>query len=256
MSGANPYDGSCALALPRSVESLPLHRWRPGARALVVGSRDGVSFTPDLARCDGNSFRRPLTTALVDALLARSGCRTLALAWSSTLSYPRAAAACLAASWESLLVCANGWGDPDLLEQLLPRAAAWLLAVGPEPGPLAARIVAGARHLEVLVGWRDPRAPLPPLAWERVAAIHLQPLAAELATAEALAAAYRAARAQWPGPLYDEAHRRDECPCGATLVWRAGARARRDALGDDARCRACGRAHAYALATGPASSGG
>lgn len=247
MSAGNRYDGSCAQAVPAAVEALPLHRWRPGTRALIVGSRDGVAFDDDLAAADGASYRRPLDLAWLAPLWARSGCRALALAWSCTLAYPRSVALCLELAPPALVVAANGWGEPALLERLLPVADAWLLAAGPRPGPLAQRILDAGRHVELLAGWEDPAAPLPPLDCRRAAAIHLVPHRARLAEEGALARAWAAARRAWPGPLYDAAHRRDDCTCGATLVWRAGLRARRDALGDDGRCRACGRAHPYAL---------
>ncbi len=245
----NPYDGSAAQLVPQAVEKLPLLRWRPGARLLVVGSRDSASFAHDLAAAEGRSFRRPLDAALVAAAQARSGTIGLALAWSSTLAFPQAVEICLLACRGALVVCANGHGDGDLLERLLPLADAWQLAAGPQPGPLAQRILDAGRHVEVLAGWSDAAAPLPPLDLARASAVHLVPLSAALASEEPMRMALAAARCAWTGPLYDEAHQRDDCPCGEVLVWRSQGRSRLDALTPEARCRCCGRAHGFDLGT-------
>jgi hypothetical protein len=234
--------------VPLPVERLPLHRWRPGTRALVVGSRDGAAPDHDLARHDGTSFRRTLTPHLVRTAMERAGTSILALAFSSTLAYPQAVATCLEVA-DTVIACTNGWGEADVLDLLLPRTAACQLVLGPRPGPLAARILAEAAHVEALACWSDPAHPLPPqLDLTRVAAVHLAPMQQAHADEAAMAAAYAAARASLPAhlPLYDETHRRDDCPCGATLVWRAGGRVRVDALMPDNRCSACGRSHAYA----------
>jgi hypothetical protein len=245
----NPYDGTAAQAVPLNVEKLPLFRWRPGTRLLVVGSRDGAAPDDDLARHEGTSFRRPVTAGLLAAAQEKSGTSGLCLAYSTTLAFPQAAAAALAARRGALAVCANGWGDAGLLERLLPEADAWQLVVGPTPGPLAARILAAGAHVEALVCWSDPERPLPDLDWPRAQAVHLAPLAQADATDVRLQAAWAAARARLPAgiPLYDETHRRDDCSCGATLVWRAGGRSRLDALGGDGACRSCGCAHAFRL---------
>lgn len=246
----NPYDGSAAQLVPQAVEKLPLLRWRPGSRLLVVGSRDGASFAHDLAAAEGRSFRRPLDAALVAAAQARSGTSGLALAWSSTLAFPQAVETCLQACRGALVVCANGHGDADLLERLLPLADAWLLAAGPQPGALAQRILDAGRHVEVLAGWSDPAAPLPPLDLARATAVHLVPLSAALGSEEPMRIALATARTRWSGALYDEAHQRDDCPCGEVLVWRTQGRSRLDALTAEARCRACGRQHVYSIAPG------
>lgn len=245
----NPFDGSAAQLVPLPVERLPLHRWRPGARLLVVGSRDGTAAEPDLARCDGTSFRRQLDPGMVAETQERAGTVGLALAWSTTLLYPQAVATCLAARRGALVVGSSGHGDPDLLETLLGQTDAWQLVVGPRPGPLAGRILAAGRHVEVLALWSDPAAPLPHLDLGAARAVHLAPLMQAQAEEQRLLAAYAAARALLPAevPLYDETHRRDDCACGAGLVWRAGGRSRLDALDDAARCRACGRQHAFTL---------
>ena len=246
----NPYDGTAAQLVPQAVEKLPLLRWRPGVRLLVVGSRDGASFAHDLEAAEGRSFRRPLDVALVAAAQARSGTVGLALAWSSTLAFPQAVEACLQACRGALVVCSNGHGEADLLERLLPLADAWLLAAGPQPGPLAQRILDAGRHVEMLAGWSDPAAPLPALECTRAAAVHLAPLTSAHGSEEPMRTAFAAARARWSGPLYDEAHQRDDCPCGEVLVWRSQGRSRLDALTPEARCRACGRQHLYSIAPG------
>ncbi len=243
----NPYDGAAAQLVPQAVEKLPLLRWRPGTRLLVVGSRDGASFDHDLAAAEGRSFRRPLDPVLVAAAQARSGTGGLALAWSSTLAFPQAVDICLQACRGALVVCSNGHGEAGLLERLLPLTDAWLLAAGPAPGPLAQTILDRGHHVEVLAGWSDPAAPLPPLDLTRAAAVHLSPLTSAHGSEEPMRAAFDAARASWAGALYDEAHQRDDCPCGEVLVWRSQGRSRLDALGPDACCTRCGRQHAFSL---------
>ncbi len=243
----NPYDGTAAQLVPQAVEKLPLLRWRPGSRLLVVGSRDGAAFAHDLEAAEGRSFRRPLDAALVAAAQARSGTVGLALAWSSTLAFPQSVDICLQACRGALVVCSNGHGDPGLLDRLLPLADAWLLAAGPAPGPLAQRILAAGRHVEVLAGWSDAGQPLAPLDLTRAVAVHLVPLTAVHASETPMRAALAAARSVWSGPLYDEAHQRDDCPCGEVLVWRSQGRSRLDALTAEARCRACGQRHTFVL---------
>lgn len=243
----NPYDGTAAQLVPQSVEKLPLLRWRPGTRLLVVGSRDGAAFGHDLAAAEGRSFRREIDAVLVAAAQARSATAGLALAWSSTLAFPRSVEACLQACRGALVVCSNGHGDEALLDRLLPLADAWQLAAGPRPGPLAQRILDRGRHVEVLAGWEDPAAPLPPLRLAAARAIHLVPLSSALGSEEPMRTAFAAAAAHWSGALYDEAHQRDTCACGEVLVWRNAGRSRLDALGTDARCRSCGREHAFTL---------
>lgn len=245
----NPYDGTAAQLVPQAVERLPLHRWRPGERLLVVGSRDGAAFAHDLESAEGRSFRRPIDAVLVAAAQVRSGCAGLCLAWSSTLAFPRSVEACVQACRGALAVCSNGHGDAGLLERLLPLADAWLLAAGPAPGPLAQRILDAGRHVEVLAGWADAAAPLPPLDLARARAVHLAPLTAAHASEAPMLAAFAAARAALPAatPLYDEAHRRDDCACGEVLVWRSGGRVRLDALGADGRCTRCGAQHDFSL---------
>ena len=245
----NPYDSSAAQLVPLAVERLPLHRWRPGARLLVVGSRDGAAPEPDLAHADGTSFRRQLGAGMVASAQERAGTIGLALAWSTTLLYPQAVAICLLERRGALVVGSSGHGDPALLETLLAQADAWQLVLGPRPGPLAGRILAAGRNVEVLALWSDPADPLPPLDLAAAHAVHLAPLTQAQAEEQRLLAAYAAARAALPAelPLYDEAHRHDDCACGANLVWRAAGRSRLDALGPDALCRACGRKHAFTL---------
>lgn len=245
----NPYDGTAAQLVPLPVEKLPLFRWRPGARLLVVGSRDGATAEPDLARAEGTSFRRTLSPEMVAAALDKSGAGGICLAWSTTLLFPQAVAICLQARCGAIVACTSGHGDPALLDALLPVVDAWQLVLGPSPGPLAGRILAGSAHVEVLALWRDPAGPLPPIDLGRARAVHLAPLDQAHAEESRMLAAHGAARDRLPAdvPLYDEAHRRDDCPCGATLVWRAAGRSRIDALAPDGRCSACGRSHAFTL---------
>ena len=55
----NPYDGTAATIIPQNVEKVPLFHWRPGARLLAVGSRDGADFAGNLDT-DRSTYRRPL----------------------------------------------------------------------------------------------------------------------------------------------------------------------------------------------------
>lgn len=240
MSDANPYDGTAAQVLPVPVERLPLFYWRPGARLLFVGSRDGTTFADDLAASEATTFRRPVSAGLLAQLHAKSGTAGVVCAWSESLRFPLGVAAARAAGG-ALVVCSGGRGDAGLLAELLPVVDAWLLVTDAEPGPLAPAILAGGRHVEVVLGL-DGRAP-PALAWGRAAAVHLT--AHRAAEAEALDGWCAAVRAAWGEPavpLHDLHHPHSDCPCGERLVWRSGSRSRLDALDPAAAaCRACGR---------------
>jgi hypothetical protein len=235
--------------VPLAVEKLPLFRWRPGARVLMVGARDGAAFDDNLERAEGRSFRRSLDPALLAEAQAKAGTDGICAAWSSTLRFPQALGRVIGAQRGALVVAANGHGDRELCDRLLGVADAWLLLVDDRPGPLAAAILAGGRHAEVLAGWRDPARPLPDgLDWGQARAVHLTSLGP--IEADAAAAAWTAARAILPAmvPLYDDAHRHDDCACGANLVWRVNSRSRIDQLDPlTGRCRACGREHAFTL---------
>jgi hypothetical protein len=240
MSDANPYDGTAAQVLPVPVERLPLFYWRPGARLLYVGSRDGTTFDGDLAASEASTFRRPVHAGLLVQLHAKSGTAGVVCAWSESLRFPQGVAAARGTDG-ALVVCSGGRGDAGLLAELLPVVDAWVLLTDAEPGPLAPAILAGGRHIEVVLGL-DGRAP-PALAWRRAAAVHLT--ARRAAEAEALDGWCAAVRAAWPEPavpLHDLHHPHSDCPCGERLVWRSGARSRLDALDPaTAACRVCGR---------------
>ena len=237
----NPWDGSAAQVVPQAVERFPLFHWRPGARLLSVGSRDGASFAADWRAAEANTFHRPLTVDSLRIAADKLGVAGFAATWAESLRYPRGLDLLLAAAGDQpLIVASAGRGDPELLAALLPRVDAWLLLVAGEVGDLTRRILEGARHVEIHLGLDG--APLPDLPWSRAAAVHLVPLRAA-GDPVARRDWYGAARAGLTGvAIYDEDHPHSDCACGARLVWRSGGTSRRDALTGDGRCRACGTA--------------
>lgn len=242
---ANPWDGTAVNVVPSAVERLPLWHWRPGARVLAVGSRDGAVFA-DWRAAEERTFHRPLDVAVLRAMRAKTGVAGLAATFSESLAFPRSLAAVAdAAEGETLLVATAGRGDAELLDRLLPRVDAWSLLIAGEPGPLAARILAAGRHVEILLGLDG--GPLPALDWACAAAVHLVPRrpAADPGERRAWAAAARAAIAGTA--LYDEDHPHSDCACGARLIWRSGAASRRDALDPGAACTACGARARFVL---------
>ena len=230
-----------ATIIPQNVEKLPLYHWRPGARLLAVGSRDGADFSGD-PTADRNTFRRPVTAGVLREALAKLHLDGIALTWSASLREAAGVAAVGAAEPSALVVVTPGVGDHELLDGLLPQVDAWVVLATVEPQPLTARIIAEGRHVEVLIGLVDGRVPT--LPWEQVAAAHL--CAVRPAEADLLDAWAVEARAALPAELavYDQHHQHSECrTCRERIVWRHSGRSRIDAdLDADRRlvCRACG----------------
>jgi len=235
----NPWDGSAAQVVPQAVERLPLYHWRPGARLLSVGSRDGAAFAADWRAAEERTFHRALTRDTLRAAADKLGVAGFAATWAESLRYPRGLDALFAAAGgQPVIIASAGRGDPGLVAQLIPRVDAWLLLVAGEPGAQIAPILAAARHVEIVLGLDG--TPPPDLPWTRAAAVHLAPLRA---AADPLArrAWYADARTRLAGvAVYDEDTQHSDCACGARLVWRSGGASRRDALGVDGRCTACG----------------
>jgi len=225
--------------VPSNVEKLPLYHWRPGARLLAVGSRDGARFDGALDSAEGRSFRRALSPELLAASQEQAGTDGIAATWSESLRYPQGLRLCAEQARGAFVLVSAGFGDAGLLDELLPRCAACLLMLGAEPGPLAEEILHGAAHVEVLWGLAGPPTSVP-LACDEAVAVHLAARRPAAAGAE-LEDWEDAARALLPSdqPVYDSRQRHSLCSCGATLVWRSGGRSRRDALGADGRCGAC-----------------
>jgi hypothetical protein len=219
---------TAVTVVPQNIEKLPLYHWRPGARLLAVGSRDGASFAGD-PQADRNTFQRPLSVELLRTAVAKQRLDGLALSWAATLQQPAGVAVALAAEPAALVVATPAIGDPELLERLLPVVDAWLLLVtSVDPAPLAARILAAGRHVEVVIGLVDERVPAHD--WSRAAALHL--CARRPAEADNLDAWALAARAQLPATafVYDDHHQHTACPaCGERLIWRHSGRSRIDA---------------------------
>ena len=231
-------DLHAALVAPVAVERLPLYYWRPGTRLLAVGSRDGVSFAGDPVAAERNTFRRPLSAAMLTELQGKLGCAGFAAVWSDALQHPRGLALLAeVAGAGPLVVCTPGRApiDPALFAQV----AAWVLLVDAEPGPAVAEILAHGRHVEVLIGLDD--RPLPDLPWAQAAAVHL--VARRPAEAERLDEWCAAVRATWTAPvaLHDPHHQHSDCVCGERLIWRHNGRFRYDAF-DPLRgaCTHCG----------------
>lgn len=234
----NPYDGTAATIIPQNVEKVPLFHWRPGARLLAVGSRDGADFTGDL-HADRSTYRRQVSVELLREAQAKQRLDGLLACWSASLAYGQGMTAVRAVRSGALVIATPGLGDPELLEQLLPEVDAWLLLCPVIPGPLAERIIAAGRHVEVLVGLVDDAVPV--LPWERVSAVHL--CAVRPAEAERLDAWCVSARAALPTTLriYDHHHPHTDCSgCGERIVWRHGGRSRIDGLDAAGACKRCG----------------
>jgi hypothetical protein len=240
----NPFDASAAQVVPLPVERIPLYHWRPGARALVVGSRDGAVFDPDWRGAEARTFRRPLDAALLATARERGRCDAVAAAWSESLLFPRGLDLLLGTG-APLIVASSGRGEGAVVDLLLPRVAAWLVLVHREPGEHVARLLAEGRHVEVLLAV-DDEAVVPDLAWERARAVHLVPR--RPADDPGLRRDwYAAAKTRLPASVavYDEDQPHSGCACGARLVWRSGGASRLDALGADGRCTACGAAAGF-----------
>jgi predicted RNA-binding Zn-ribbon protein involved in translation (DUF1610 family) len=232
---------SAATVVPTNIEKLPLFHWRPGARLLAVGSRDGADFAADPA-ADRNTFCRPISPELLREAQAKQGLTGVVATWSASLTRPVGMACLREATVGALVVATAGVGDADLLESLLPVVDAWLLLVTAEVKPLDARILTAGRHVEVLVGL-SAGAAVPMLPWSAAQAVHLT--AVRPAEADLLDAWCETARAQLPAgvTVYDHHHPHTECRrCGERVIWRHSGRSRIDATRTAIgwTCTACG----------------
>ncbi|MDA3963297.1 MAG: hypothetical protein PF961_21130 [Planctomycetota bacterium] len=243
----NPFDGSAVQLVPQNVEKLPLWHWRPGARLLAIGSRDGASFDGAIDASEERSFRRELGPALLTAAQERAGTDGVFACWSESLLYPRSVAQLREHRIGVLAVATAGHGPADALEGLLDEVGAWVLMIGDNPGQHAAAIMRGGRHVEVVLGL--PNTPPADLPWDAVAAVHVQAQRTIAAVGAELAAWEQAACAALPSalPCYGHGDNHTLCGCGATLVWRSSGRSRRDSLGNDGCCTACGAPSAITL---------
>ena len=233
---------SAATIVPTQVEKFPLYHWRPGARLLAVGSRDGADFQGDPA-ADRNTFQRPVTPGLLTEAVAKQRLDGLAATWSASLADAARIDALLSAAPAALAIATPGLGDGALVERLLPLVDAWVLLVSGAERPWDRRILEGGKHVEVLLGLQAD-FDLPPLPWSRAAAVHL--CAVRPAEADALDG--------WCGPVrarllpqvavYDHHHPHSDCRgCGERLVWRHAGRSRIDAPVVDGvvHCAVCAR---------------
>lgn len=234
-----------ATVVPQNVEKLPLFHWRPGARLLTVGSRDGADFAGN-PLADRNTFQREVTPEFLTESLTKLHVDGLAATWSASLNEPAGIDALLAAAGDEipLVIATPGIGDAAVLDRLLPRVSAWLLLATADEKPLDRLILAEGRHVEVLVGLTEG-AVLPALPWERAVAIHL--CAVRTAEADRIDNWCVDARPRLPATslIYDHHHPHTDCrSCGERVVWRHGGRSRLDANARDglAICRACGTA--------------
>lgn len=239
-------EATAATVVPQNIEKLPLYHWRPGARMLAVGSRDGAHFAGD-PEADRNTFCRPLSAGLLTEAMAKQRLDGVTLSWSATLRAAAGIDVVMAARPAAVVIATPGAGDAAVLDRLLPIADAWLLlATAVDARPLAERILAEGRHVEVLVGLVDERVPA--LDWSRAAAVHL--CARRPAEADNLDVWAAAARTRLPAgvAVYDDHHPHTDCAgCGERLVWRHSGRSRIDAdvVPAGLRCRACGVSRAF-----------
>ena len=234
-------NATAVTVVPQNIEKLPLFHWKPGARLLAIGSRDGANFSGD-PTADRNTFQRPITVALVREAIVKQRLDGVALTWAASLHQVAGVDVVLAAQPAAIVVATPGVGDEALLERLLPVVDAWvLLLTTVDPSPLSKQILAGGRHVEVLVGLVD--GSVPSCDWSRVAAIHL--CARRPAEADALDAWAVSARAALPTTsfIYDDHHQHTDCKgCGERIVWRHSGRSRidADAVSGGLTCRTCG----------------
>jgi hypothetical protein len=231
--------------VPQAVEKIPLFHWRPGARLLVIGSRDGASFDDDVEAAEARTFHRRLDRATVATAVEKLRVEGVCAAWSASLLFPESLSV-LSSMPGRLVIATPAFGDEALLEPLFARVDAWLLLIGARPGPLARAILERGKHVEVALGLSG-KGRLPKLPWDRARAIHLagRRIAIEAAVeGEWLASA----REQLPSgiPVYDPSSTHTDCACGARLVWRSGGRSRLEALDLQGNaCKKCGITAAF-----------
>lgn len=235
-----PVGAVAVTVVPQNIEKLPLYHWKPGARLLAIGSRDGAHFSGDPG-ADRNTFQRPISVELVHEAIAKQRLDGVALTWAASLRESAGVDVILAAQPENLVVATPGIGDDAVLERLLPVVDAWvLLLTTVDPAPLAQRILEAGRHVEVQVGLVD--GSVPTCDWSRAAAIHL--CARRPAEADNLDEWAQVARAALPATsfIYDDHHQHTDCPgCGERIVWRHSGRSRVDAavVPGGLACRIC-----------------
>jgi len=240
VSGSNPYDGSAVQVVPLPVERIPVFHWRPGSRALVVGSRDGAVYDADWLAAEERTFRRPVDAALLATAAERGRCTAVTAAWSESLRFPQGLDL-LRSMNLPMIVTTAGRGDPEVVAHLLTQVTAWLVLVHRQPGEHVRTICDRGAHVEVQLALDDDII-VPDLPWSQVKAVHLVPRRpADDPTARR--EWYNEARAALPRglPIYDEDHPHSDCACGARLMWRSGGASRRDGLGVDGRCTECGK---------------
>lgn len=238
----NPHDGTVAQMVPQTVEKLPLYHWRPGARLLVLGSRDGASFDGDVQKAEAHTFHRRIDGGVIAEAIQKLRVDGVCAAWSASLLFPESLEVLIKTPARALVMATPAIGDEALLEPLLPRVDAWLLLIEAISGPLARRVLELGRHVEVAVGLSgDDR--LPALPWERAKAIHLfsRRVAVDAQTEQGWLGH---ARKQLPSrvPIYDPTTTHTDCSvCKQRLVWRSGGRSRLEHLKPGGiACVACG----------------
>ncbi len=245
---AKKNDGKAAVLVPQNVEKVPLYHWCPSKRLLLVGSRDGASFSADDDTRDNNSFQRTLTAPLLSAAHQHAGTDGLCADWGSSLAFPtscRLLAECAQAHDGALVICSNGHGDANLLDELLPQVDAWSLLVHQEPGPLCQRILTEGKHVEIQLAWTADTHNLPPVEWGLASCVHIVPLSTNDPQDY-----FEQARALLPAQtiLYDERHQHSSCTtCGSDLIWRHRGSARLDAIDTRGDCSNCGTASTIKL---------
>ena len=229
---------TAAQVVPQNVEKIPLYHWRPGARLLAVGSRDGAQFSPPEA-ADNQSFQRPMSEALLTASQERLHTDGFAAAWEVSLQETAGLellTQVARATDSSLVVVSSGFAAGEISAQ----PDAYVLLIGHQPGPDLAGLMQSEAHVEVVVGcsanfhpghasWRV----LDDLPWAEVVAVHV--VAERMA--DLVDPTWIGGVRDWLASLnlsavpmvYGEKDQHTRCSgCGEVLIWRTNGRSRID----------------------------
>ena len=240
----NPYDGTAAMVVPQNIEKIPLFHWRPGARSLSVGSRDGASFSGILPDDEQRTFRRTVSPDLIAGAAHKVGIDTWSASWTASLRYPHGLDQLFQSGLAYSVVCTAGYGEASCLSNALDSGVdAWsvLIDASADPAPLLSTILQHGRHVEISLGVSDHlnEALFAAINWSNVSAVHLVPLKTTLAVGLLLQGWEEHTRSFIPDGIitYDSRHQNTRCQqCGEELVWRSNGRSRLGAIDLESNC--------------------